>query len=102
MTASALVACMKLEFSTTGAWSGVPAPKRPCYPGGVPPLEANHPMRMISSLVRLACLSALALPACGGSQPPAEEPAPAKSESDEPKKEEEKAEEPKEGNRCHM
>jgi hypothetical protein len=52
-------------------------------------------MRMISSLVRLVCLSALALPACGGSQPPAEEPAPEKSESDEPKKDEEKAEEPK-------
>jgi hypothetical protein len=56
-------------------------------------------MRMLSFIARLACLSAFALPACGGSQPPAEEPEEAASEGAEPKAEEkteEKAEEPKE------
>jgi hypothetical protein len=51
-------------------------------------------MRMFSFVARLACLSALALTACGGSQPPAEEPEAAKSEDEAPK-EEAKAEEPK-------
>jgi hypothetical protein len=51
-------------------------------------------MRMFSFVARLACLSALALTACGGSQPPAEEPEAAKSEEEAPK-EEAKAEEPK-------
>jgi hypothetical protein len=51
-------------------------------------------MRMLSFVARLACLSVLALPACGGSQPPAEEPEATKSDDEAPK-EEAKAEEPK-------
>jgi hypothetical protein len=55
------------------AVKGVPAPDGPCYrPGST--LGENDPMRMTRLLASIVCLSAFALPACGGSQPPAEEP----------------------------
>jgi hypothetical protein len=49
-------------------------------------------MRMTSLLASLVCLSAFVLPACGGSQPPAEEPTAAKEDA---KKDEAKSEDKK-------